>query len=430
MSSRERRPGGEPPAPGEEAAGAAPLSRRALLHGAGGLVVGAAGGLLVGSTLPQNPADPPRPDATAGGGSASRGVPVPAAGEHQAGVARPATPQPHALLAVHDLGDPAAPADLAAVRGALAAMGRRILELADPGRYDDSVTPDGPGDLVVAVGLGPRILTAIDPGLPGAASLPLFRGDERIDAARLGGDLLLSVHATDAAILAPVLDAVDAAADTAAPGLLRRRWTERGFRSPGEGGVARNPLGYLDGIRVPRSEEELADSVWISPDDDPRAAGGTVLVLRRLALDVARFAAEPETRRDEVIGRRRLSGAPLSGGGMHDDVDLTAKTPEGRYLTPARSHARAAHPSFTASGLMLRRPYAFASPGPAGGQDEAGLLFLSFQRELESFTRTQLRLDEVDDLMGYATPTASASFLILPGYDAERPLGSTLLGAG
>jgi dye decolorizing peroxidase len=59
--------------------------------------------------------------------------------------------------------------------------------------------------------------------------------------------------------------------------------------------------------------------------------------------------------------------------------------------------------------------------------DDQGLLFICFQRDLQDFVRTQRRLDEVDDLMQYVTPVSTGAFLILPGFDAARPLGHGLL---
>ena len=53
-------------------------------------------------------------------------------------------------------------------------------------------------------------------------------------------------------------------------------------------------------------------------------------------------------------------------------------------------------------------------------------MFICFQNELDTFVKTQHRLDEVDDLMAFAKPTASASFLVLPGFTRDEPLGSTL----
>ena len=75
---------------------------------------------------------------------------------------------------------------------------------------------------------------------------------------------------------------------------------------------------------------------------------------------------------------------------------------------------------------MMRRSYGFTATDPATQRLTAGLLFTSYQNDLLTFVRTQQRLDDEDDLMTYATPTAEVSFLVLPGFSRERPLGSTL----
>lgn len=301
----------------------------------------------------------------------------------------------------------------------LAAVQKAVVAVHD----DAAVSPDGPGDLTVTVGLGPRIVRAISPELPGAAELPDFEGDSRIDDRDRGGDVLLGVYASDPGVVGRAAAYLGEALPQ-----LRARWQQRGFRGPGSGTIVRNPLGHLDGVIVPRGERELAENVWIG---EGPAAGGTICVIRRLRLDVPAFTGLPGPEQDRTIGRRRSDGTPLSGGGPRDQVDLTAKTPEGQYEVPLRSHARAAHPSFTGSALMLRRGYAFdngTGRSGDGGQDE-GLLFVCFQRDLQTFIATQHRLDEQDDLMDYVTPTGSASFLILPGFTDQRPLGDALLAA-
>jgi deferrochelatase/peroxidase EfeB len=71
---------------------------------------------------------------------------------------------------------------------------------------------------------------------------------------------------------------------------------------------------------------------------------------------------------------------------------------------------------------MLRRSYAYDD-----GADDAGLLFISYQRDLRSYVETQRRMDEVgDELMSFARATASATFLVLPGFTQRRPLGKTV----
>ncbi|TDE02599.1 Dyp-type peroxidase [Jiangella asiatica] len=357
-----------------------------------------------------------------GGTDPRRAAAVEAAGEHQAGIARPGTPQPHGMLVVLDLADVPAPgaADEAyrvGLRELCAALGRSIASLTSDDQAETSGLLDGPGDLTVTVGLGPRVVAALDPELPGAQALPAFAGDDALPADRTGGDLLIAVYGSDPN---DVHQAARWLTGTV-PG-TSIRWSQRGFRAPGTGTVARNPLGFHDGVIVPHGDDELAEHVWIP---DGPLAGGTVCVVRRLRLDTTAFAAESLEHQQAVIGRYRHDGSPLSGGGPSDEADLLAKTPDGQYVTPARSHVRAAHPSFTGSHLMLRRGYAF-DDGATGGVADAGLLFICFQRDLRTFAQTQFRLDETDALSEYVTATGSGTFLILPGFDGARPLGATL----
>ncbi|MFE2326269.1 Dyp-type peroxidase [Streptomyces sp. NPDC059385] len=345
----------------------------------------------------------------------SRGVPgrqAPAgpapgagAGSRQAGVDRPEQPQTHVVLSVYDL------ADAGDVGRVLRRLGEAVL-VATPGTGAEGVV--GPGGTTVTIGLGPGPVAARDRRLPGAAALPAFAREERT-ARTWGGDLMVQVCADDAAAamradteLAALLDAEGAA----------RRWSQAGFRAPGSGPV-RNLLGFHDGIEVPRGRGEVEREVWL-PGPGP-AAGGTVAVVRRLRVDVPGFLAQSVPRQEEVIGRKKADGAPLGGGEPLGRLDLLAKTPHGRYLVPAMAHARRANAHATGSGTMLRRGYGYDN-----GEGDQGLLFISFQRELRTFTATQRRLDDGDDLMAFVTATASGSFLVLPGFDARRPLGAAL----
>lgn len=371
------------------------FTRRALLLG-GGVALGAAGAAVPLLGRVAEPAPAP---------SASASARVLAAGAHQAGVAEPAAPQQHCLLAVGDL-------DRGALQASLAALGELVLALTGD-EPDPALLPDGAGDLTVTIGVGPEALAAT-PAAPTVLALAEFAGDAALPAERRGGDLLLSVNAADPSVLDGVLARL-----TEVVAGWRERWSEAGTR-PGStpDGIARNPLGYHDGVIVPRGEEELAANVWIG---EGALAGGTVCVLRRFRLDTAGFRALGQDARDAVIGRRQQDGAPLSGGELRDEVALRAKREDGELLVPQRAHARAAHPSFTGSELMLRRSYGYRASA-----DDHGLLFISHQRDVETFNRTQLRLDETDALMDFATPTATAAFAILPGFDAQRPLGATL----
>ncbi|MEK8172477.1 hypothetical protein NKH77_34345 [Streptomyces sp. M19] len=51
---------------------------------------------------------------------------------------------------------------------------------------------------------------------------------------------------------------------------------------------------------------------------------------------------------------------------------------------------------------------------------------MSFQNDIRTFTNTLTRMESSDALLPFTTTTASAAFLMLPGFDAKRGLGSQL----
>ncbi|GEM_PF-943333 len=379
------------------------VSRRSLLAGGAGLLVGAAaasGAFLVAERAGGTEGGEP----PASGGSPT-GAPVAAHGDDQAGVVRPVVAQAHALISVFD-----APGVTAATLSAwLRGLGESIAELTSA-RAGSRALPDGAGDLTVLVGIGPRLLALRDRAAASATTLPAFVSDAEV--AHHGGDVLLMAAASD-----PFVPA--AAIDELADGLTLR-WEQPGFRGGLRGGATRNPFGYFDGIIVPDTPELLDAGVWIA---DGPLAGGTICAVRRFRLDVDRFRGLSADGQDAVFGRRHADGQPLSGGDAFGEIDLLAKTPEGEYRVPARAHARAAHPSFIGAPLMHRRSYSYAD-----SDDDRGIVFLSFQNDIATFSRTLQRLEETDDLLDYATATTSAAFAILPGFTPDRPLGSTLPG--
>ena len=64
----------------------------------------------------------------------------------------------------------------------------------------------------------------------------------------------------------------------------------------------------------------------------------------------------------------------------------------------------------------------------AGTTSNAGLLFITFQRDIdEQFVPVQKRLEKPDLLNKWTTPIGSAVFAILPGCRAGEILGQALL---
>ncbi|GHJ39768.1 putative peroxidase [Streptomyces sp. TS71-3] len=338
-------------------------------------------------------------------------MPVPATGRHQAGITLPQPPQPNLLAVVADLG---ATADAGPL---LDELGRTIRALT--AGDDPRLLGLPPGDLTVTVGVGPRLVRTAGASLPGATDLPRF-SRERIAAEARGGDLLLQICAGNALLLSVAAAALlDQAGDR-----VRERWRQsarRGTNVPFGGGLAaqRNTLGFIDGIVGPHTTAEQERDLWLA--GPPAVAGGTLAVLRRMELDLPRFAALSVAEQEAVFGRHRTSGVPLSGGTVASTPELGAKTADGRYLVPAKAHVRRANPTVVGTGLMLRRSYNTDEPAP-------GLLFISFQNALRTFTATLTHMDAADALLEFTTTTASATFLILPGFDRQHPLGSGLFG--
>ncbi|MFB7493584.1 Dyp-type peroxidase [Streptomyces sp. NPDC056161] len=377
-------------------------SRRALLDVTGVLV---AAGLTAGCT--SDSAGPGR----AAPAAADTPTRIPATGRHQAGITLPQPAQGNLLAVVADLDEAVAPGPL------LAELGRAISTLT--AGTDPRLLGLPPGDLTVTVGVGPRLVRAAGASLPGSADLPRF-SRERITPQARGGDLLIQICASDA-LLVPIVAAalLDQTGDR-----VRERWRQSGHRGTnvpiGEGRTApRNLLGFIDGIVGPHTSAEQQRDLWLA--GPPAVAGGTLAVLRRMELDLPRFAALSVAEQEAVFGRRRASGAPLSGGTVSSGPELGAKTPDGRYLVPVDAHVRRAHSAVVGTGLMLRRSYSIDEPAP-------GLLFISFQNDLRTFTATLTRMDTSDALLPFTTTTASGTFLILPGFDRRRPLGSQLFG--
>lgn len=385
-----------------------PTRRRLLTAGGATLALGALAATSACSGSDDAPGGTPRAAAAAGR--------VDPHGPHQAGVHRPGKPPAHlnfqVLRAVPDV------LTAASVRDTLAALGETITRLTAADPRDPRLHGEATG-LTIQIGIGPRLLELTDTTV--ALGLPEFAGSAALPAPLRTGDLIISVAADRPETTAEVSDLVGG--QVRARG-YRPSWGQIGYRPDGAGTVTRNPLGFADGIVQPESTQGVPDHVFLASG---AARGGSIGVVRRFALDTAGFGALSVDRQEALVGRNRSTGAPLSGGSQATDVNLTAKTPAGEYLVPAGSHVRSTHPSFTGSTLMLRRGYGFRESHD-GRPDSSGLLFISYQDDVEVFSRTQLRMDREDKMMTFARPTAEAAFLVLPGFDRNRPLGSSLFG--
>jgi deferrochelatase/peroxidase EfeB len=145
---------------------------------------------------------------------------------------------------------------------------------------------------------------------------------------------------------------------------------------------------------------------------------------------VERWDRTPLREQERIIGRQKASGAPFDGR-TEADIPVYAKDPHGA-VTPLDAHIRLANPRTEGSQkhLMLRRPFNYSNGVTKSGQLDQGMLFISFQADLENgFIAVQRRLDG-EPLEEYLKPVGGGFFFVLPG--AAQPgnyVGESLIRA-
>ncbi|MET9656078.1 iron uptake transporter deferrochelatase/peroxidase subunit [Streptomyces sp. NPDC006510] len=420
------------------------MSRRRLIGSAGaagaaGLVLGAAGGATgYAATRP----DEPTALTTVGS------TRVMFHGKHQPGITTPLQACGH--LVAFDLVPGAGRKEAAALMRRWSTAAERLMAgdpagsgAADGPDHDTGIALDaGPSSLTVTFGFGRTFfertgLTARRP--PGLDPLPPFSSD-RIDAERSNGDLWVQIGADDALVAFHALRAVQKEAAPAA----RVRWQMNGFnRAPGATAqpmTARNLMGQIDGTGNPKPAESDFDRRIFVPGGTDAGdgaqtdakydwlAGGSYAVVRRIRMLLDDWEKLPVERQEQVIGRRKKDGAPLSGGTETTAMDLDRAGPDGRLLIPDNAHARISSPEKNSGAAMLRRPFSYHDGISADGTPDAGLLFICWQADpLRGFVPVQRKLDRGDALSPFIRHEASGLFAVPGGAADGEYVGQRLL---
>lgn len=395
------------------------ISRRSLLLGGAVAGVGAATAIGADQALRR---DAP-PAARSEPGDVLNGTQtVPFHGAHQAGVAVP--PQAHAMHIALDLRDGVDREALGRLMRVLSDDAARLTQ-GEPALADtEPELAAVPARLTVTFGFGPGLVErAGGSAPPWLAALPAF-GVDRLDPAWCDGDLLLEIASDDSVTVAHavrmLLKGTDAFATV--------RWAQPGFRraygSEVSGTTMRNLFGQVDGtVNLQAGTEDFDRLVWC-PSEAGWLAGGSSLVIRRIALDMAGWDRLDRPGREQSVGRTLDTGAPLTGSQEGDEPDFTALSPVGFPVIPEFSHIRRAR-SDNPDERFYRRAYNYEDPPGQGG---SGLLFTSFQADpLTQFVPIQQRLDDLDLLNEWTTPVGSAVFAIPPGCGPDGFVCETLL---
>lgn len=412
-------------------------SRRAMIGtGAVASAIGIAGGFTAGRATAAEPTKGATPS------------PFALRGEHQPGITTPVQDRLH--FAAFDI-TTTSRARLISLLKEWTLAAERLMDGGPAGPVgpvegDYRLPPDDTGE---AIGLPPSKLTltfGFGPGVfvdedgkdrfglkdrqpEGFAPLPHFPGDN-LDPARSNGDLCVQACADDPQI------AVHAIRNLARIGFgtVSVRWSQLGFgrtsSTSTDQATPRNLFGFKDGTKNIHSEEPAAleEHVWVQPDDSAGEwlAGGSYLAVRRINMVIETWDRQGLADQENIIGRTKATGAPLSGGEEFADPDFAMPGRDGP-IVPKDSHVAVVHPDHNHGAQILRRGYNFVDGSTDLGTLDAGLFFLAYVRDpIKQFIPMQTKMAKNDAIMEYLKFTGSALFAVPPGVADGEFIGQSL----
>ena len=399
-----------------------PISRRAFIKkagmmGAGAMMAPSIMKLLFGGTSPK--------DALA---LEEANQAIPFYGKRQSGITTPI--QRQVYFAVLDL----ATEDLETIRGIFKSWTTYIArmmqgELVEAYKSNTMLPPTDTGEavgmgterLTITVGVSPSFLDKLklsSKKLPELEDLPKFARDQ-LQEDFTGGDICIQACAEDAQV-----------AFHAVRNLLRKgrehltlKWSQTGYAAiTSQGFTPRNLFGFKDGTANVTSQDDFDRVIWC--DQDNWMKNGTYLIVRRVQMHLETWDRTSLKEQENTFGRHRDSGAPLGSVDEFDPVDLELKDDKGNLVIPEDCHVRLAK---EVGEEIYRRAFSYANGiDPRTGQFDAGLLFISFQKDPQQFIKVQKNLGTKDKLNEYITHVGSGLFAILPGVEEGGYLGQSL----
>jgi deferrochelatase/peroxidase EfeB len=361
-------------------------------------------------------------------------------GEHQAGITTPV--QDHLHFASFDMMPRTDREDLVSLLQDWSYAASRMtqgLDVSATGAVggDAETPPDDTGEalglpaagLTVTFGFGPGLFENEDGDRYGIADrrpaalerLPAFLGDD-LDPEASHGDLCIQACADDPQVAVHAIRNLSRIAF----GRAKLRWSQLGFgrtsRTTAAQATPRNLFGFKDGTANILSDDAaaLAEHVWLADTEEPEwLRGGSYLVARKIAMLIETWDRVRLSEQGRIIGRDKGEGAPLSGGDEFTRPDF------GTAAIDAGSHVRLANPDQNGGMRLLRRGYNYVDGNNTLGRLDAGLFFVSYQRDPQQFITVQRNLST--DLMNeYVRHVGSGIWAVPPGAVAGSYVGAPL----
>ena len=296
-----------------------------------------------------------------------------------------------------------------------------------------------PANLTITFGFGPGLFTTkegIDRyGLakhrPEAlVDLPKFHGDELIEA-KTGGDLSVQACSDDPQVAFHAVRQIARIAE----GVAQIRWTQTGFSSGNGKETPRNLMGFKDGTQQPKPSEHQR-LIWVS-EGPAWMHGGSYLVARRIRIALEHWDRTEVDFQEQVMGRHKISGAPLGQKHEKEKMKLDALDKDGNPVIPQNAHVRVASAAANGTSEMLRRGYSYNEgvnftaerwpPWRQGLEYDAGLFFAAYQSDPRTgFIKIFEKMSKIDALNQYVTHVGSGIFACPPGVKKGEYIGQKL----
>ncbi|MFC5468028.1 iron uptake transporter deferrochelatase/peroxidase subunit [Cohnella suwonensis] len=226
---------------------------------------------------------------------------------------------------------------------------------------------------------------------------------DNLDPSQSGGDIVVQVCADDQQVAFHAIRNFI----RLSTGSASLNWMNEGFISGQPGKTARNLFGFKDGTanglhQTPAGFDEV---VWAAEDEPSWMKGGSYLAFRKIRMLLEVWDRSSLADQQDTFGRYKESGAAYGKKGEFDAVDASQM--------PDTAHVRLAKES---KQQIHRRAFSFTDGvDPRTGNVNAGLLFLSYQRDPDIQFVPMLKMMQSNDKLNEYTLHVASGMYACPG---------------